>query len=44
MQEINSDSCIITGSYDKTEAEYMAMIISMGQLPFALKEIYLEKK
>jgi len=39
--EINSDSCVITGNYDKAGAEYYAGIISAGQLPFALKDVQL---
>ncbi|MCL1792698.1 MAG: protein translocase subunit SecD [Oscillospiraceae bacterium] len=39
--EINSDSCIITGNYDRSSAEYWAGIISAGQLPFALKDVQL---
>ena len=39
--EINSESCIITGNYDKSSAEYWAGIISAGQLPFALKDVQL---
>ena len=39
--EINDDSCVITGNYDKSQAEYYAGIISAGQLPFALKDVQL---
>ena len=39
--EINSESCIITGQYDKASAEYWAGIISAGQLPFALRDVQL---
>jgi len=39
--EINSDSCVITGGYDKSSAEYYAGIISAGQLPFVLKDVQL---
>ena len=41
QNEINSDSCIISGGYDKSSAEYYAGIISAGQLPFALKDVQL---
>ncbi|MCL2160060.1 MAG: protein translocase subunit SecD [Oscillospiraceae bacterium] len=40
-KEINSDSCIITGNYDRATAEYYAGIISAGQLPFALLDVQL---
>jgi len=39
--EINSDTCMITGGYDRAGAEYYAGIISAGQLPFALKDVQL---
>ena len=39
--EINSDSCMITGGYDRAGAEYYAGIISAGQLPFALNDVQL---
>ena len=39
--EINSDSCVITGNYDKSSSEYWAGIISAGQLPFALNDVQL---
>jgi len=41
QNEINSDSCTITGSYDRASAEYWAGIISAGSLPFALKDVQL---
>jgi len=40
-REINSDTCTITGNYDRASAEYWAGIISAGQLPFALKDVQL---
>lgn len=40
-EELNSDSCMITGGYEKTDAEYYAGIISAGQLPFALRDVQL---
>jgi len=40
-KEIDSDSCMISGDYDKKSADYMSGIISAGQLPFALKEVQL---
>jgi len=39
--EINSDKCVITGNYDAAGAEYLAGIISAGNLPFALVDIQL---
>ncbi|MCL2095990.1 MAG: protein translocase subunit SecD [Oscillospiraceae bacterium] len=41
QQEINSDTCTITGGYDRASAEYWAGLISAGQLPFALKDVQL---
>jgi len=40
-KEINDDSCVISGNYDKATSEYYAGIISAGQLPFALKAVQL---
>ena len=40
-EELNSDSCIISGGYDKAGAKYYAEVISAGQLPFALKDVQL---
>ncbi|MCL1858713.1 MAG: protein translocase subunit SecD [Oscillospiraceae bacterium] len=40
-KELNTDSCMITGGYDRAGAEYYAGIISAGQLPFALKDVQL---
>ena len=40
-EEINSDSAIITGDYDKASADYMSGIITAGQMPFALIDIQL---
>ena len=40
-EQLNSDSCTITGNYDRASAEYWAGIISAGQLPFALKDVQL---
>jgi protein-export SecD/SecF family membrane protein len=41
QNEINSDSCTITGNYDRASAEYWAGLISAGSLPFALKDVQL---
>jgi len=41
QHEINSDSCTITGNYDRASAEYWAGIISAGSLPFALRDVQL---
>ncbi|MCL2099436.1 MAG: leucine-rich repeat domain-containing protein [Oscillospiraceae bacterium] len=38
-EEINSDSAIITGEYDKANADYMSEIITAGQIPFALRVV-----
>ena len=40
-REINSDTCVITGNYDLAGAEYLAGIISAGNLPFELVDIQL---
>lgn len=40
-EEINSGSCVITGNYDKASSDYMAGIITAGQLPFSLTEVQL---
>ena len=40
-QEINSDTCTISGSFTKASADYLAGVISAGQLPFALKDVQL---
>ena len=40
-QEINSDSAIITGGYDKASADIMSGIITAGRLPFALRDVQL---
>ncbi len=41
-QELRTDSCVITGNFDRERAEWLASIITAGQLPFALKEAQLE--
>ena len=41
-EELRTDSCVITGNFDQERAEWLASIITSGQLPFALKEVQLE--
>jgi len=36
---ITNGECIISGNYSKEEAEYMALVIIMGALPFDLIDI-----
>ncbi len=40
-ERIDSDSCVITGSFTQDEAVYLAELISAGQLPVVLREIEL---
>ncbi|MCL2774518.1 MAG: protein translocase subunit SecD, partial [Oscillospiraceae bacterium] len=40
-KQIDSDSCIITGSFTKASADYLSGVISAGKLPFALKDVQL---
>ena len=40
-ETIDSDTCIITGSFDAESAAYLAEIIRAGQLPFSLKDVEL---
>lgn len=37
-QVIDSDSCIITGNFDKESAKELADVINSGRLPFSLKD------
>ncbi len=41
-EELRTESCVITGNFDQERAEWLASIITSGQLPFALKEVQLE--
>lgn len=41
-EELRTDSCVITGNFNQERAEWLASIITSGQLPFALKEVQLE--
>ena len=41
-EELNTDSCVITGNFDKEKSQWLASVITAGQLPFALKEVQLE--
>lgn len=38
-EEINSDTCVISGSFTQAEAQELANLIKSGQLPFALTKI-----
>ncbi|MDR0930176.1 MAG: protein translocase subunit SecD [Clostridiales bacterium] len=40
-EEIDSDSAIISGSFDATSAKDLASLIRSGKLPFALKDVEL---
>ena len=40
-EEINSNTCVISGNYSQEDAEWMANLIKSGQMPFALKEVQL---
>ena len=40
-EEINSDTCVISGGFTADEAKWLANIINAGQLPFALKDVAL---
>lgn len=40
-QTINDNSCVITGNFEKEQAESLANQIQSGQLPFALKDVEL---
>ena len=35
---IDSDSCVLTGGYTQEQAQYVADLITSGQLPFSLKD------
>ena len=37
-ERIDSESCIITGSFDQDSAQQLAGLIDAGQLPFSLKQ------
>ena len=41
-QPMRTESCTITGNFDRVRAVWLASIITSGQLPFALKEVQLE--
>lgn len=41
-EELRNESCVITGNFNQERAEWLASIITSGQLPFALKEVQLE--
>ena len=41
-EELRTSSCVITGNFDKDRAEWLASVITAGQLPFALKEVQLQ--
>lgn len=41
-EELNTDTCVITGGFDKDRSQWLASIITAGQLPFALVEVQLE--
>ena len=40
-EEINSDTCVISGGFSAEKAKWLANIISAGQLPFALMDVEL---
>ena len=40
-REINDDSAIISGAFDREHAHYLAGIITAGQLPFSLRDVQL---
>lgn len=40
-QEINDDSCVISGQFDKERADVLASQINIGQLPFNLNQVEL---
>lgn len=40
-EKIDSDSCIISGSFDKESATELANLINVGQMPFSLKQVEL---
>mgnify|MGYP004607479073 CR=1 FL=1 len=40
-QEINSDSCVISGSFTEESAQLLASQINIGQLPFNLEQVEL---
>ncbi|MBQ4290494.1 MAG: protein translocase subunit SecD [Clostridia bacterium] len=41
-EELNTDSCVITGSFTQERASWLASVITAGQLPFALQEVQLQ--
>ncbi len=41
-EELRTATCVITGNFDKDRAEWLASVITAGQLPFALKEVQLQ--
>lgn len=40
-EAINSDSCVISGSFDQESAQNLADLINIGQLPFTLEQVEL---
>lgn len=41
QEQINSDSCVISGSFTQESAKELADLISVGQMPFSLSQVEL---